>query len=124
MNKAQLANKLYNYLNQNKIGNLTRDLQYQPRIATYKVTAEEILDFILKTLQEAILTGEKVNIPEIGIFRVVKKNARNARNPKTGEQVKVPAGKKLKLSVSRRMTLKMNGEYPTQGYDDIAKPKF
>ena len=87
MNKAQLAKKLYDYLNQNKIGNLTRDLQYQPRIATYKVTAEEILDFILKTLQEAILTGEKVNIPEIGIFRVVKKNARNARNPKTGEQV-------------------------------------
>ena len=55
---------------------------------------EALLDLVVKTLNK----GQKVSITGFGTFSVTKRAARKARNPRTGEPVKVPAAKVPKFS--------------------------
>lgn len=55
---------------------------------------EALLDVVIKALNK----GEKVAITGFGTFSVTKRAARKARNPRTGEAVKVPAAKVPKFS--------------------------
>jgi integration host factor subunit beta len=74
-----------------------------------KKPAEIIVNTIFKSITEALDAGEKVELRGFGSFRMKVREARTARNPKTGEKVhvdrkKVPhfrAGKELKESVNR-----------------------
>jgi len=47
---------------------------------------------------ERLKKGEKVSITGFGTFQLVKRAARKARNPRTGEPVKVPASRVPKFS--------------------------
>jgi DNA-binding protein HU-beta len=49
------------------------------------------LDGVLDTITESLKSGEKVTITGFGSFEVRERSARTARNPQTGEQVRVPA---------------------------------
>jgi len=56
-----------------------------------KVQAEEVVDGIFDAITGTLKKGEEVSIAGFGIFSVKQRAARTARNPKTGEQVKVAA---------------------------------
>ena len=56
-----------------------------------KVQAEEIVESIISEITKTLKKGDEVSIAGLGIFSVKPRAARMARNPKTGEQVKVPA---------------------------------
>ena len=66
-----------------------------------------VLDGFVQVVTEALQQGQKVFLSGLGKFEVRKRAARTARNPKTGEVVKVPkrnvavfkASKNLKESV-------------------------
>jgi nucleoid DNA-binding protein len=45
--------------------------------------------------------GERVTIRGFGTFKVVQRNERMARNPKTGEPVKVAARKRLTFNSTK-----------------------
>jgi DNA-binding protein HU-beta len=72
-----------------------------------KTKAEEMVNFIIDTITKAMIKGDEVVITGFGKFVVVKKAAREGRNPKTGETVTIPAktvpkfrpGKALKEAV-------------------------
>lgn len=74
-----------------------------------KKPAEIIVNTIFKAVIDALEKGEKVELRGFGSFRMKVREARIARNPKTGEKVqvarkKVPsfrAGKELKEAVNR-----------------------
>ena len=55
-----------------------------------KLETEAIIEGFFKTVIEALKEGRRIEIRGFGSYRVKKKNARQARNPKTGEQVFVP----------------------------------
>ncbi len=55
-----------------------------------KLETEAIIEGFFKTVIEALKEGRGIEIRGFGSYRVKKKNARQARNPKTGEQVFVP----------------------------------
>jgi len=71
--------------------------------------AELIVNTVFKSMTEALASGDKIEIRGFGSFQVKQHNARQARNPKTGEKVqveakKVPffkAGKELRERVDR-----------------------
>lgn len=73
---------------------------------TKKDTARTI-DAILETIKEQLKAGEKVQLVGFGSFEVKKREARVGRNPKTMEEIRIPArnvpvfraGKELKESV-------------------------
>jgi DNA-binding protein HU-beta len=61
------------------------------KIGGTKVQAEEIVNGIFDAIVATLKKGGEVSIAGIGIFSVKARAARMARNPKTGEQVKVAA---------------------------------
>ena len=56
-----------------------------------KVAAEEIVDGMFDAIISTMKKGGEVSIAGFGIFSTKARAARMARNPKTGEQVKVAA---------------------------------
>ncbi len=56
-----------------------------------KVQAEEVVDGLFDAIISTLKKGNEVSIAGFGIFSVKQRAARMARNPKTGEQVKVAA---------------------------------
>ncbi len=68
-----------------------------------KVQAEEIVDGIFDAIISTMKKGEDVSIAGFGIFSVKARAARMARNPKTGEQVKVAAKKVAKFRPAKAL---------------------
>ena len=61
------------------------------KIGGTKVQAEEVMESLLGSIISTLKKGEEVSIAGLGIFSVKDRPARMARNPKTGEAVKVAA---------------------------------
>ncbi len=55
-----------------------------------KLETEALIEGFFKTVIESLRDGKGIEIRGFGSYKVKKKNARQARNPKTGEQVFVP----------------------------------
>jgi len=72
-----------------------------------KLQVAEVVDAVIEAMTTALVQGDKVEIRGFGNFTVRQREARKARNPKTGEMVEVPAkrvphfkpGKELKAVV-------------------------
>jgi nucleoid DNA-binding protein len=56
-----------------------------------KVQAEQAVETMINSIVESLKKGEEVSIAGLGIFSVKQRAARDARNPRTGETIKVPA---------------------------------
>ncbi len=59
------------------------------RIGGTKVASEELINAIIEEIVNTLKKGDEVSIAGLGIFSVKDRPARMARNPKTGESVKV-----------------------------------
>ncbi|MFH1259430.1 MAG: HU family DNA-binding protein [Elusimicrobiota bacterium] len=62
--------------------------------------AGNVIKGMVKVVQEAMKSGEKVTLSGLGTFKVKARKARIGRNPKTGETVQIPAGKKISFKPS------------------------
>jgi DNA-binding protein HU-beta len=58
-----------------------------------KKDAEKALGAITDVIADALAKGDKVQIVGFGSFEVRKRPARIARNPRTGQQIKIAASK-------------------------------
>jgi DNA-binding protein HU-beta len=56
-----------------------------------KKEADAILSAMLDTILETVATGDKVSLVGFGNFEVRDRQAREGRNPKTGETMQIPA---------------------------------
>jgi DNA-binding protein HU-beta len=71
--------------------------------------AEELLDFLLNDVTEALKKGEKVNISGFGTFTVSNRKARTGRNPKTGEPIEIPASRSAKFKAGKTLKEALGG---------------
>jgi DNA-binding protein HU-beta len=67
------------------------------RVEMKRAEAVAIVDGIFEDITNACIGGEPVKIPGFGQFKVRDRAARIARNPATGEPVKVPAKRVFKF---------------------------
>jgi DNA-binding protein HU-beta len=58
-----------------------------------KKCAADCLNTILDEITKTLAKGDQVVLTGFGTFKVSKRAARTGRNPKTGEAIKIPAGK-------------------------------
>ena len=65
--------------------------------------AEKALNSFLLVVEEALKKGEQVRFVGFGTFYVVKRKARKGRNPRTGEEIKIPARKVIRFRPSKRL---------------------
>jgi DNA-binding protein HU-beta len=70
---------------------------------TTKVQAEQIVDKVFDSIVASLKKGEEVSVAGLGIFSVKQRAARDARNPRTGETVKVPAMKVPKFRAAKAL---------------------
>lgn len=75
----------------------------QGKLGGTKVQAEEVVDSIFDAIVANLKKGNDVSIAGFGIFAVKARAARMARNPKTGEQVKVAATKVPKFRAAKAL---------------------
>ena len=75
MTKSEMAEKLAEKINVNK------------------QQAESIINIFTNAIIDALAKGDKVEIRGFGSFRVRNREAKEGRNPKTGEKVYVPPKK-------------------------------
>lgn len=56
-----------------------------------KKAAEVALASALKSIRDSLKKGRRVTLVGFGTFSVVKRAARNGRNPQTGKPIRIPA---------------------------------
>lgn len=62
---------------------------------------ETIANVIFEGMKEALAKGEKIEIRGFGNFRIRHRNAKIARNPRSGEKVQVPPKKVLHFKIGK-----------------------
>jgi DNA-binding protein HU-beta len=73
------------------------------RLGIPRKDAVVLVDGIFDDIQAAVVSGEAVKVPGFGQFKVRDRAARMARNPATGEQVKVPAKRVFKFLAAKAL---------------------
>jgi DNA-binding protein HU-beta len=58
-----------------------------------KVRAANYINIVMGTIQDALVTGEKVTISDFGTFTVSQRREFVGHNPKNGSEIRVPARK-------------------------------
>lgn len=58
-----------------------------------KKDAEKVINAVVEVISDSLKAGEKVQIVGFGSFEVKERPARTARNPRTGEEIKIDASK-------------------------------
>ena len=66
-----------------------------------KARAKSILDGVRDHIVETLLSGNRVNLFGLGTFEVRATKEKMGRNPKTGESIKIPAGRKVTFKVAK-----------------------
>jgi DNA-binding protein HU-beta len=74
---------------------LARELAEELELPRRQVV--EIIETILARITDVLKSGDKVQLAPFGLFRIRDRAARMARNPMTGEPVKVPAKRVMKF---------------------------
>lgn len=69
------------------------------------VLAAKVIDAALEAAVEAVKNGEGVQIVGYANIAVVEKAARQAKNPRTGEVLQVPAKKAVKIKAGAKFAL-------------------
>ncbi len=68
-----------------------------------KVMAEKALNAFMEAVIEALKNGEKVTLVGFGTFMVAERAARKGRNPRTGEEIEIPAKKVVKFKPGAKL---------------------
>ena len=74
-----------------------------------KSRALDDVRWFFDTVSEHLAKGDEVHIHGFGNFRVVKREARVGRNPRTGEEVRIPARKAVRFAASTTLTASLAG---------------
>ncbi len=85
MNKADIINKVHDAL------------------GGTKVDAEKAVETAIDCIIDSLKSGDEVSIAGLGIFSAKMRNARTARNPRTGEPIEVPAMRVPKFRAAKAL---------------------
>ncbi len=85
MNKADIINKVHEEL------------------GITKADAERAMDTMLTSIVDTLKAGREVSIAGLGIFSAKMREARTARNPRTGEAIDVPAMRVPKFRAAKAL---------------------
>jgi len=73
-----------------------------------KTDAARALDVTFEVVAEALEKGDRVPLVGFGTFAVSKRDARTARNPRTGETIKIAARKAVTFKAGTALKNRVN----------------
>ncbi|AFM24324.1 HU family DNA-binding protein [Desulfomonile tiedjei] len=68
-----------------------------------KKAALAALDSVVTAIHDVLSKGEKVRITDLGSFSIVKRQARQGVNPRTGKPIKIPPTQAPKFSPAKAL---------------------
>lgn len=81
------------------------------KVGLSRKEAALIVDTIFGVVREALRQGEEVRIVSFGSFSVKGKKERVGRNPKSGEEIRIPPRKVLTFKPSKNLRDLTNGKF-------------
>jgi len=87
-----------------------------------KIKAKVALDTFLDLITESLKKHESVQLVGFGTFRVKHRDARNARNPQTGETIALPAGYAPSLNFAQSLKDALKGSQSVETKTKLAAP--
>ncbi len=84
-----------------------------------KSQAKQVVEAVFAAIVQAASKGEEVSLPGFGKFKVAEREARQGRNPATGETIQIAASKKLGFTPAKQVKDAMN---PASPAGKTAKP--
>ena len=73
-----------------------------------KKDVDAVVTAFVASIEQALANGEKVQISGLGSFEVKQRAERTGRNPKTKEQITIPAAKYPAFSASKALKESVN----------------
>ena len=83
------------------------DLVYE-KVGFTRQEAAQAVDILFEEIKSRLAQGENVRISRFASFVLRKKNARNARNPKTGESIRINPRTVLTFKPSKQLLASTN----------------
>ncbi len=68
-----------------------------------KIQAEKALNAFLDGVSVTLKNGDKVSLVGFGNFDISKRKATTGRNPRTGEEIKIPAANRVKFTAGKQL---------------------
>ena len=91
-----------------------------------QLTVKEIVQRTLDEIIEALVVEGKIELRNFGVFKVTKRAARPARNPRTGDPVNVPAKCVVTFKPGKEMEARVRAldQVPSSSlvYDSVTAP--
>ena len=72
-----------------------------------QLTVIEIVQMLLDGITEVLVKEGNIELRNFGIFKVKKRKARKARNPRTGKAVMVPSRRTVTFKPGREMMVRV-----------------
>jgi len=72
-----------------------------------KKQADRCLKAFIEAVEDALVKGERIALPGFGIFQVRERSARKGRNPRTGEEITIPARKVVVFKPAKQLREKV-----------------
>ncbi len=73
-----------------------------------KKEARKAVEFILSAITEALKNDEPVTLVGFGSFKTVQRKARQGRNPRTGEEIRIAARKTARFTPGKALKEALN----------------
>ncbi|WP_018262495.1 HU family DNA-binding protein [Methylobacterium sp. WSM2598] len=70
--------------------------------------ADALVRAVLDRITEALMEGDRIELRGFGVLKTTAREARQSRNPRTGEAVEVPAKRDVAFRASREMHERLN----------------
>ncbi len=81
----------------------------------YKITqvkAKQVIQGVLDAIVDVLVEQERLELRNFGVFEVVVRKERKARNPRTDQPVTVPRRKRVRFKPGRLILQRLNGTPP------------
>ncbi|MFT9068904.1 MAG: HU family DNA-binding protein [Acetobacter orientalis] len=73
------------------------------KVALPKAKAGEVVDAVFGAIEEALSRGQEVRLVGFGTFVTASRKAAKGRNPRTGEEIDIPASTSLRFKPGKAL---------------------
>jgi DNA-binding protein HU-beta len=73
------------------------------RTGLTKIQAQIAVDTILSMMTDSMKRGERIELRGFGVFDIRPRKTGVGRNPRTGEEVRIPPGKTVRFKPGKHM---------------------
>lgn len=74
--------------------------------------ATKMTNVVLKGIEEALQKEDSLRFIGFGTFTIVQRSARKGRNPQTGEEISIPAKRRITFKPGKTLTEQVVGSPP------------